>query len=151
MKKLLTALLSAALLLCLPVAAFAADAEPPTDTAPPGTEQLTTDPPDTEPPTTEQPDTDSDNGTEPPEAGPAPIYTAAELQAAVAAASDGDTIAVSSTILLDGVTLATDKGLTLTTASDFCNSNLVELQNGAMISGFSFACDGERTTAVYMN
>lgn len=150
MKKLLTALLSAALLLCLPVAAFAADAEPPTDTAPPGTEQLTTDPPDTEPPTTEQPDTDSDNGTEPPEAGPAPIYTAAELQAAVAAASDGDTIAVSSTILLDGVTLATDKGLTLTTASDFCNSNLVELQNGAMISGFSFACDGERTTAVYI-
>lgn len=142
MKKLLTALLAAALLLCLPVAAFAADAEPLTDTDPPGTEQLTTDPPDT--------DADIDNGTEPPEAGPAPIYTAAELQAAVTAASDGDTLAVSSTILLDGVTLATDKGLTLTTASDFCNSNLVELNNGAMISGFSFACDGERTTGIYI-
>ena len=123
MKRIFSLLLTLSLLYSFCVPALAAESEPPEH----------------EPPTIEQ----SDTSTQPPEAGPAPITTIQELEAAVAAADSGDTIAISSTILLDGITLATDKALTLTTASNFGNSALVELNNGAMISGFTFACDGD--------
>lgn len=131
MKRIATLFLTLSLLCSVCVPALAAESEPP--------EQ--------EPPPIEQQDTSTD--TQPPEAGPAPITTIQELEAAIAAADSEDTIVISNTILIDGMTLATDKALTLTTASDFSNSNLIELNNGAMISGFTFAYDGD-CKAVYI-
>ena len=101
MKRIFSLLLTLSLLCSFCVPALAAESEPP--------EQ--------EPPTIEQSDTSTEADTQPPEAGPAPITTIQELEAAVAAADSGDTIAISSTILLDGITLATDKALTLTMAT----------------------------------
>ena len=131
MKRIATLFLTLSLLCSVCVPALAAESEPP--------EQ--------EPPPIEQQDASTD--TQPPEAGPAPITTIQELEAAIAAADSENTIVISNTILIDGMTLATDKALTLTTASDFSNSNLIELNNGAMISGFTFAYDGD-CKAVYI-
>lgn len=66
------------------------------------------------------------------------VETLDELQTAVAAAEDGDTIAISTEITLDGVALETDKDITIVRADTYESGLLMRLQNGAKLSGFSF-------------
>lgn len=69
---------------------------------------------------------------------PQEVSTLEELQAAVTAAEDGYTIAVSAEITLDGVALETDKDITLVRADTYESGAFLRLQHGAKISGFSF-------------
>lgn len=80
----------------------------------------------------------TEGGELPQEETPVVVSTLEELQAAVAAAEDGDTIAVSAEITLDGVALETDKDITITRADTYESGAFLRLQHGAKISGFSF-------------
>ena len=59
------------------------------------------------------------------------------LQSAVAAAEDGDTIAVSAEITLDGVTLTTDKNIAITRANTYASGAFFRMKNGAKLSNFN--------------
>lgn len=60
------------------------------------------------------------------------------LQEAVAAANDGDTIAIAQTIVLEVGEFATEKEITLTRADGFTGSPLLILQDGTVVTGFKF-------------
>lgn len=68
---------------------------------------------------------------------PQEVSTIEDLQAAVTAAEDGDTIAVSAEITLDGVALETDKDITITRADTYESGALFRMKNGAVLSGFT--------------
>lgn len=84
------------------------------------------------------------------------VGTLEELQAAVAAAENGDTIAISAEIRLDGVTLETDKDITLVRADTYGSGAFMRLKYGAKLSGFRFLdyldstiiCDSSWETSV---
>lgn len=66
------------------------------------------------------------------------VSTLEELQAAIAAAKDGDTIAISEEITLDAVTLETSKRIVIIRSDTYPSGTLIRLYNGAKISGFIF-------------
>lgn len=66
------------------------------------------------------------------------VSTLEELQAAIAAAKDGDTIAISAEITLDAVTLETNKRIFIIRSDTYPSGTLIRLYNGAKISGFIF-------------
>ena len=66
------------------------------------------------------------------------VSTPEELQAAIAAAKDGDTIAISEEITLDAVTLETNKRIVIIRSDTYPSGTLIRLYNGAKISGFIF-------------
>lgn len=68
---------------------------------------------------------------------PVVVSTLEELQAAVAAAEDGDTIAVSAEVTLDGVALETDKDIALVRVDTYESGALIRMKNGAKLSGFN--------------
>lgn len=65
------------------------------------------------------------------------VGTLDELQAAIAAAEDGDTIAISAEITLDGVALETDKDITIIRADTYESGAFFRMKNGAVLSGFT--------------
>lgn len=108
MKKMLSLLLVFALVLSMVTSAFAAD--------------------------------DTEGGEQPQESEQQTTVTVGtldELQAAIAAAEDGDTIAISAEITLDGVALGTDKDITITRADTYASGALFRMKNGAVLSGFT--------------
>lgn len=119
MKKMLSLLLVLALLLSTVTSAFAAD----------GTEGG------------EQPQ-ESENQTT------VTVATLDELQAAIAAAEDGNTIALSAEIKLDGVPLETEKDITLVRADTYESGSFLRLKNGAVLSGFTMENYKSSTTVV---
>lgn len=66
------------------------------------------------------------------------VSTLEELQAAIAAAKDGDTIAISEEITLDAVTLETNKRIVIIRSDTYPSGTLIRLYNGAKISGIVF-------------
>ena len=68
---------------------------------------------------------------------PVVVSTLDNLQAAVAAAEDGDTIAVSAEITLDGVTLTTDKNIAITRANTYASGAFFRMKNGVKLSNFN--------------
>ncbi len=76
------------------------------------------------------------------------VSTLEELETAVAAAEDGDTIAISAEIMLDGITLETDKDITLVRADTYESGSFFRLKNGALISGFTIENYKSSTTVV---
>lgn len=66
------------------------------------------------------------------------VSTLEELQAAIAATKDGDTIAISAEITLDAVTLETNKRIVIIRSDTYPSGTLIRLYNGAKISGFIF-------------
>ena len=66
------------------------------------------------------------------------VSTLEELQAAIAAAKDGDTIAISAEITLDAGTLETNKRIVIIRSDTYPSGTLIRLYNGAKISGFIF-------------
>ena len=108
MKKMLSLLLVFALVLSMVTSAFAAD--------------------DTE--GGEQPQ-DQENQTT------VTVSTLEELETAIAAAENGDTIAIFAEIMLDGVTVETDKDITLVRADTYESGALIRMKNGAKLSGFN--------------
>ncbi|MGN1155482.1 MAG: S-layer homology domain-containing protein [Agathobacter sp.] len=79
----------------------------------------------------------TEGGEQPQEETPVVVSTLEELQAAVIAAEDGDTIAVSAEIMLDGVALETDKDITITRADTYVSGALFRMKNDAVLSGFT--------------
>ena len=76
---------------------------------------------------------------------PVVVATLEELQAAIDAAENGDTIALDTTIkMLDGDTLVTDKHITLVRHEGLKKSGgrMIEKYGGGIISGFSFVENG---------
>lgn len=75
----------------------------------------------------------------PPESEGAPVVvgTLGELQAAIDAAEDGDTIALSQTIYINGENLFSDKDVTVICADGFSSFNMVKITSGSII-GLSF-------------
>ena len=65
------------------------------------------------------------------------VGTLDELQAAIAAAEDGDTIAISAEITLDGVALETDKNIAIIRADTYESGSFFRLKNSAELSGFT--------------
>ena len=65
------------------------------------------------------------------------VGTLTELKEAIAAAEDGDTIAISAEIILDNDTLATEKSIILTRADTYETGALLSMRLGASISGFN--------------
>lgn len=119
MKKMLSLLLVFALLLSTVTSAFAAD----------GTEGG------------EQPQ-ESENQTT------VTVGTLDELETAIAAAEDGDTIAISAEITLDGVALETDKDITIIRADTYESGSFFRLKNSAVLSGFTMENYKSSTTIV---
>lgn len=76
---------------------------------------------------------------------PVVVATLDELQAAIDAAEDGDTIALDATIkMLDGDALITDKHITLVRHDSLkkTGGRMIEVYGGGIISGFSFVENG---------
>ena len=71
----------------------------------------------------------------PPESEGAPVVvgTLGELQAAIDAAEDGDTIALSQTIYINGENLFSDKDVTVICADGFSSFNMVKITSGSII------------------
>lgn len=65
------------------------------------------------------------------------VSTLEELEIAVTAAEEGDTIAVSAEVTLDGVALETDKDITITRADTYGSGALFRMKNGAKLSGLN--------------
>lgn len=65
------------------------------------------------------------------------VATLDELETAIAAAEDGDTIAISAEITLDGVALETDSDITLVRADTYESGSFFRLKNGAVLNGFT--------------
>ena len=76
------------------------------------------------------------------------VSTLEELQASIAAADDGDTIAISAEIKLDGVTLETDKDINIVRADTYESGSFFRLKNGAKLSGFTMENYKYSTTVV---
>lgn len=73
---------------------------------------------------------------------PVVVATLDELQAAIDAAEDGDTIALDATIkMMDGDTLITDKHIILVRHEGFAGK-MIEVYGNGVISGFSFIENG---------
>lgn len=106
MKKMLTLLLVLALLLSTAANAYAADVTEDNEQAQVSESQIVT------------------------------VGTLEELETAVAAAVDGNTIAISAEIPLDGVMLETDKKINLVRADSYSSGAFFRLKNGAKLSGF---------------
>lgn len=66
------------------------------------------------------------------------VSTLEELEIAIAAAENGDTIAISAEIRLDGVTLETDKDIILIRDGAYGSGAFMRLKYGAKLSGFRF-------------
>lgn len=79
----------------------------------------------------------TEGGELPQEETPVVVSTLEELQAAVAAAENGGTIAFSAEITLDGVALETDKDITITRADTYESGSFFRLKNSAVLSGFT--------------
>lgn len=79
----------------------------------------------------------TEGGEPPQEETPVVVSTLEELQAAVAAAENGGTIAFSAEITLDGVALETDKDITITRADTYESGSFFRLKNSAVLSGFT--------------
>lgn len=60
-----------------------------------------------------------------------------ELETAIATAEDGDSIAISTEIMLDGVALETDSDITLVRADTYESGSFFRLKNSAVLSGFT--------------
>ena len=71
-----------------------------------------------------------------------------ELETAIAAAEDGDTIAISAEITLDGVALETDKDITIVRADTYESGSFFRLKNSAVLSGFTMKNYKSSTTVV---
>lgn len=69
---------------------------------------------------------------------PVVVATLDELQAAIDAAEDGDTIYLAAAIGVSGVTIETDKKLTIASSNDY-SEELLRLYDGATIRGFCFS------------
>ena len=65
------------------------------------------------------------------------VGTLEELEIAIAAAEDGDTIAISAEITLDGVALETDKDIAIIRADTYEDGAYFRIKNGAKLSGFN--------------
>lgn len=65
------------------------------------------------------------------------VGTLEELETAIAAAADGDTIAISAKIMLDGVVLETKKDITLVRSDTYKSGVLFRMENDATLSGFN--------------
>lgn len=76
------------------------------------------------------------------------VGTLDELQAAIAAAEDGDTIAISAEITLDGVALETDKDITIIRADTYESGSFFRLKNSAVLSGFTMENYKSSTTVM---
>lgn len=76
------------------------------------------------------------------------VGTLDELQAAIAAAEDGDTIAISAEITLDGVALETDKDVTIIRADTYESGSFFRLKNSAVLSGFTMENYKSSTTVM---
>lgn len=79
---------------------------------------------------------------------PQEVSTLDDLQAAVTAAEDGDTIAISAEITLDGVALGTDKDITITRADTYESGSFFRLKNSAVLSGFTMENYKSSTTVM---
>lgn len=62
-----------------------------------------------------------------------------ELETAIATAEDGDSIAISTEIMLDGVALETDSDITLVRADTYVSGAYFRMKNGARLSGFNLS------------
>ena len=76
------------------------------------------------------------------------VGTLDELQATIAAAEDGDTIAISAEITLDGVALETDSDITLVRADTYESGSFFRLKNSAVLSGFTMENYKSSTTVM---
>ncbi|MDO4841506.1 MAG: S-layer homology domain-containing protein [Phoenicibacter congonensis] len=121
-RKTITALLIIAMIMGISAPAYAEDT--PNDAEPPQTQ--------------EQPQPQ-----EPQEETSVVVSTLDELQAAVAAAEDGDTIQIAATITLNANILETEKEITLTNAESY-TGDLFRMGNGAKVSGFRFLASASR-------
>lgn len=65
------------------------------------------------------------------------VGTLEELETAIVAAEDGDTIAISAEITLDGVVLETDSDITLVRADTYVSGAYFRMKNGAKLSGYN--------------
>ena len=71
---------------------------------------------------------------------PVVVASLDELQEAIDAAEDGDTIAISQEIQLTGQILTTDKQINLIRSADY-NGNVLRINNGTIIDNFTFLAD----------
>ena len=76
------------------------------------------------------------------------VGTLDELETAIAAAEDGDTIAISAEITLDGVALETDSDITLVRADTYESGSFFRLKNSAVLSGFTMENYKSSTTVM---
>ena len=76
------------------------------------------------------------------------VSTLEELETAIAAAEDGDTIAISAEITLDGVALETDSDITLVRADTYESGSFFRLKNSAVLSGFTMENYKSSTTVM---
>lgn len=76
------------------------------------------------------------------------VGTLEELETAIAAAEDGDTIAISAEITLDGVALETDSDITIARADTYESGSFFRLKNSAVLSGFTMENYESSTTVV---
>jgi len=76
------------------------------------------------------------------------VATLDELETAIAAAEDGDTIAISAEITLDGVALETDSDITLVRADTYESGSFFRLKNSAVLSGFTMENYKSSTTVM---
>ena len=75
------------------------------------------------------------------------VGTLEELETAIAAAVDRDTIAISAEIMLDGIVLETGKEINLVRADSYSSGAFFRLKNGAVLSGFTIE-NNKRSNAV---
>lgn len=68
---------------------------------------------------------------------PVVVATLDELQAAIDAAEDGDTICIANTISISGEVIETDKNIVITHSDEFCGT-MFRIKDGTIISGFKF-------------
>ncbi len=84
------------------------------------------------------PDAPDQTQGQPQEGIPVEVSTLEELQEALVTVENGDTIAISSEILLDGVTVGTEKEIAITRSDSYLSGTLFRMRNGARIDGFVF-------------
>lgn len=84
---------------------------------------------------------------------PVVVSTLEELQAAVAAAEDGDIITLDDTIIVSGVALQTDKQITLVRSEEHAQSakHMLILKNGGSLSGFDVFESGIGHTTIFVD
>lgn len=75
---------------------------------------------------------------------PVVVSTLDELQEAIAAAEDGDTILISDTIYIVETTLSSEKNITIRCSDDFTGKDMLQTYGGS-IMGFTFLGEGVST------